>query len=263
MIETSVNETHTDEPSHVVAELGLVVHDHRDPVRGDGVVVAEACVPGTDEVRTSVLTTWADVIAGGVAGVAIEPRIPLTLDLEVQVAEPPRVGQRVRAVGTLVRAGRSVVVTRCRFTEADSGALLAQAVSAFVPSPDPAAVFPDGFPLAQDWNRRLRIPLAERVGAMVTGPGVVEVPRRPDGLNAVGAMQGGVMAVAMEEAARSLGGGTGALASMNVRYLRPVMEGPARAVAVGDGPVAVVELTDAATGKLCGLATTRVRDRNL
>jgi acyl-coenzyme A thioesterase PaaI-like protein len=96
----------------------------------------------------------------------------------------------------------------------------------------------------------------------VLEPGIVEMPRRLDALNAVGAIQGGAVATALEEAAASLSPEPAHLESLTVRYLRPVMTGPARAVATAVGDLRTVRLTDTATGKLCALATARVA-RNL
>ncbi len=203
--------------------------------------------------------TWADVLTGAVAGLAMEPRIPLTLDLEVQLVRPAAAGTTVTAEATLVRAGRSIVVTECAFHDEADGDPVALAVAAFVPAPDPTHVFPDGFPFPDLASRRLTTPLADRIGCRVVAPGTAEMPRRPDGLNAVGAIQGGLAAVALEEAACSAMDATTPLASLTVRYLRPVMHGPAVAVATvaPSGDVCTVRLRDDATGKVCLFATAR------
>ena len=100
---------HTDR--HIVSELGLHVATDGDGIGGRADVFAELCVPGTDVLRTSVVATWADVLTGFVAGRAIAPRIPLTLDLEVQVGVPARLGARIDVEASVVKVGRSVVVT--------------------------------------------------------------------------------------------------------------------------------------------------------
>ena len=84
------------------------------------------------------------------------------------------------------------------------------------------------------------------------------MPRRPNGLNAIGAIQGGLAAVAMEEAVTSLAAPPRTLSSLVVRYLRPVMQGPARAAASEAGGVHTVRLTDEATGKVCLIGTARL-----
>lgn len=245
-------------PVHVISELGLELDEDRALTRGRGQVFPEACVPGTDVLRTSVLATWADIVTGAVAGRAVEPRIPLTLDLEVQVAAPVRVGMAVDVQAEAVKVGRRVVVTTASFRDAATGEQLATAFASFMPSADPAAVFPDGFPRAIAVGR-LAVPLAERVGRVSVAAGVIDVPHRPDALNGVGAIQGGVLAFAAEEAAASLSAVPVLAEALVIRYLRPFVVGPARAVATGSDAACVVHVTDAGTAKLGLTATVRHR----
>jgi acyl-coenzyme A thioesterase PaaI-like protein len=165
----------------------------------------------------------------------------------------------VEVEASAVKVGRTVVVTTARFHDDATGRLLAVAFASFVPSPDPAAVFSGGFPKTV-FDGRLSVPLAERIGSSVVEPGVVEVPHRADGLNATGAIQGGLLAFAVEEAAASLTDEPVVAESLALRYLRPFMVGPARSVATGDGPgVSVVQGSDAGAGKLGLVATVRTR----
>ena len=243
---------------HIIAELGLHTAFEGGAVAGRAEVVPEACVPGTDVLRTSVLATWADVVTGYAAGRAVEPRIPLTLDLEVQVIEPPRAGMVVVSKGTVVKLGRTVVVTETPFIDQATDTLLAVSFVTFVPSPNPADVFEGGtFPENVMTVGRLTEPLAARAGARVLEPGTVEMARRTDGLNATGAIQGGLVALTAEEAASSLADEPLLLHALQVRYLRPFSIGPARAEAEGTPELAVVRLTDLGTGKLGATATAR------
>jgi acyl-coenzyme A thioesterase PaaI-like protein len=245
--------------THVITELGLRFENRGAVALGCGDVLPEACVPGTDVLRTSVIATWADIVTGAVAGHAISPRIPLTLDLEVQVVAPVRVGMAVLTKATSVRIGKRVVVTTAEFRDASSDELLAVAFASFMPATNPAAVFPYGFPRDIPIGR-LSMPLAERIGRVVVERGVVEVPHRPDGLNAVAAIQGGLLAFAAEEAAASLTHERVLTKALVLRYLRPFMVGPARAVASGDGTaLSVVQVSDAGAGKLGLVATARNR----
>jgi len=239
-----------------VAELGLRT-TVGDTVRGTADVFPEVCVPGTDRLRISVLATWADIVSGAVAGLAVEPRIPLTLDLEVQVSEPAALGTVVDAEARAVKVGRTVVVCETRFCDHRTGAPLAVALASFIRSPNPEHVFADGFPSLTGSHGRLTVPFAERAECAVASPGVVVVPRKPDGLNASGAMQGGIVALAAEEAARSLSPAPAGIEALNLRYLRPVTVGPARAVATGHEHFALVHVTDTGTGKLAAIATAR------
>ncbi|WP_052711201.1 hotdog domain-containing protein [Pseudofrankia sp. DC12] len=246
--------------SHIVTELGLRLTDGEGALHGHAQVTPHLCVPGASTLRTSVLATWADVIAGTVVGEALSPRIPLTLDLEIQLYAQARSGVRIGVVARLLKVGRTVVVSETRFHDEASGAPLAVALISFIASPNPRDVFPDGFPRAWGNPALLARPLADRIGGRTVAPGIVEVPRRPDGLNATGAIQGGLVALAAEEAASSLAAGPVVVEAMNVRYLRPISTGPARAVAVGDGRFSVVHITDVGAGKLSTVATVRLTD---
>jgi acyl-coenzyme A thioesterase PaaI-like protein len=241
-----------------LAELGLHVSGDGDVVRGRAEISPELCVPGTSTLRTSVLAVWGDIVAGFVGGQAISPRVPLTLDLEVQVLAGASSGDRVEVEATAVKVGRTVVVCEARFRSEIAGTPVAVAFASFVASPDPAHVFPDGFPLPTMQSGRLVMPLAARVGATTIAPGVVEVPRRPDGLNASGGIQGGVIALAAEDAARSLTDSPATLGMLNVRYLRQFSIGPARAVAEGHGSSVIIRVTDVGSGRLSAIATARV-----
>ncbi len=242
----------------VVAELGIQSQVHEGLVIGHSEVVPEACVPGTSILRTSVIGTWADVITGIIAGYAIDPRIPLTLDLEVHVLNPAHVGTRIVSEATPVKVGRTVTVCEATFRDELSGEPLAVSICSFIASPDPSHVFPGGFPLLEGMDQRLTQPLAERIGSRIIEPGTAEVPHRADGLNASGAIQGGLVAFAAEEAALSLSDEPHIVESLNLRYLRPFSTGPARAVATGDGVMSIVRLTDVGTGKLGAIATVRL-----
>jgi uncharacterized protein (TIGR00369 family) len=246
------------ERTHIIGELGLETDLAGDALRGKAAVTPNLWVPGTQVLRTSVLLTWADVVAGVLSALTITPRIAVTLDLEVHVIRQTVGTGEVTAEATVLKAGRTVVVAETRFTDGD-GALFATSHGTFVASPDPAHVQPEGFLLARNQSRQLlQEPLAERVGLRRLAPGRVEMPRHEEGLNPIGAIQGGLVALAAEEAAVSVQPGT-VLNHLEVRYLRPFMVGPAVAVAEVDEGVARVRLTDEGSGaKLGAVATGRL-----
>jgi acyl-coenzyme A thioesterase PaaI-like protein len=244
-------------PQSILVELGLFVEQGGLPLRGVAEVFAELCVPGTDRLRSGVLAAWADLVTGTVAAEAMDPRIALTLDLELQVLAPAAVGHRITVEAAPVKVGRSVTVCRADFRDESTGAAVAVAYASFMSSPDPAHVWEAGFSRMQ-LDGRLAVPLAERMGLAWPAPGVVELPHRPDGLNASGAIQGGLVAVAVEEAARSVADPDQTIGMLNLRYLRPFSVGPARASATRDGHLVLVELQDAGAGKLGAVATVRL-----
>ncbi|MDT3439355.1 MULTISPECIES: PaaI family thioesterase [unclassified Pseudofrankia] len=247
--------------THIVTELGLSVAIDGPLAVGRAAIVPEVCVPGSVVPRTSVLATWADVITGTLCISAVAPRIPLTLDLEVQVFEPPLEGDTVTVEASIVKRGRTVVVSEARFYVRGSAAPAALALASFIASPDPSHVFPPDFhpPLRQEAGR-LSVPFAERAGCAVSTPGTAVVPRKPDGLNSSGGIQGGLVALVAEEAAASLADPPVFLRSLMLRYLRPFAVGPARATAERHGDTCLVHLTDAGVDKLSALATARLAD---
>ena len=249
--------------SNIVAELGLRTTLQGETTHGVARVVDEACVPGTSTLRTSVLATWADIVTGAVAGTSIDPRIPLTLDLEVQLHRLVPSGVELRLEAEPVKVGRRIILTEVRICDAASDETFGMALVSFVASPNPEHVFEGGFPKLANLEGRLAVPLAERIGGTVVEPGTFDLPRRPDGQNASGGIQGGIIVFGAEEAARSLFDTPSVATSLTVRYLRPFTNGPARCVAEVHGSLAVVRLTDLVTGKIGAFVTMRLHRADL
>jgi acyl-coenzyme A thioesterase PaaI-like protein len=230
---------------HILTDLGFVVGRSGDDVHGSAPVVPEMWVPGTTSLRTSILATWVDHVSGLVAIGALAPRVPVTLELDVHVYEQAPAGGTVHAVSRLVKAGRSVVVCGVDLTDHD-GRPVAIGTASFMAAPDPGLELPrhislEAMPVTQG---RLRRPFAERAGCRRREPGVAVLPRSEDGLNAAGTVNGGLIALAVEEAALSLTPGA-TLSSMALRYLRPVRSGPAVATAEVRAGLGRVEVRDA------------------
>jgi acyl-coenzyme A thioesterase PaaI-like protein len=242
----------------IITELGLDVVRAGEVVSARAQVLPETCTPSSPVLRTSVLATWADVIMGTAAGWAIGPRIPLTGDLEVQVLGSAHPGSTLVAEASTVKVGRTVTVCRSHFADAATGAPVAVSYASFIGSPDPTHSFPEGFPPYEPPEHWLQVPLAERLQRRILEPGIVEMPRLPDGLNATGAIQGGLVAFAAEEAALSCREGPSAAHALTVRYLRPFSVGPLRASARECNGLYEIDLTDTGTGKLGAVATARL-----
>ena len=243
---------------HILQELGFDVRKVGDEVHGSVPVVPELWVPGTEHLRTSVLAAWADTATGYLAVGALAPRPPVTLELDVHLHRPAPGTGRVHAVARTVKAGRSVVVLGVDLTT-DDDEPLGVGTASFVAVPDPGLALDID---ATDLTGRLAggplpVPLAERARCSRTGPGRAELARSEDGLNAVGSVNGGLVALAVEEAALSAAPGT-TLSSLSLRYLRPVRTGPAVAVADVRAGLGRVEVHDAGRDRLLTtIATTR------
>lgn len=243
---------------NIVAELGFLTRDAGEVQHGEAHMVPELRVPGTEALRLSVLATWADILTGFAAMQPMAPRIPLTLDLELLLHRQATSGRDIVGTSDLVKAGRQVFLADVRFFERGDDEPFAVGWGTFMPSPGAEDVFPDGFVPELVDRYVLPEPLAERLGATVVEDGVVELPRTPDGLNAIGAIQGGLLTVAVEDAALSLAEPGATLSSMSVRYLRPFLVGPARAEAERIGDVVLVRITDVGQGKLGAVVTARL-----
>jgi acyl-coenzyme A thioesterase PaaI-like protein len=215
--------------------------------------------PGTESLRTSILAAWTDHAAGYLSIDLLGPRIPTTLELDVHLYQPAPGRGTVHAVARTIKAGRAVVVLTVEFSD-DDGEPIAVGTGSFMAVPDPNATLPAIVAQPEalgDPQARLRVPLAERARCQHREPGVVELPRSSDGLNSAGTINGGLIAVAVEEAALSVTPGA-TLASMALRYLRPARVGPAVATADVLAGLGRVEVRDAGNeDRLAVVATTR------
>ena len=223
-----------ERPRIFLAELGLDVdRDEPDVWRGRAPIIPAICVPETDVVLTSVLLTYADIVAGTLANRSTLPRVCMTVDLNVRVLKRPPTDGLV-AEARLLKSGRMMTFTETVFRPAGGGEPFALSQGTFVASPRPEDTFVgfEDVPMLRS-RATMQVGLHERVGARIVQPGVVEVPRSPDVLNPADTIQGGVVALVAELAALSLGDGAGGgvVRELDVRYLRSTRVGPARATA--------------------------------
>jgi acyl-coenzyme A thioesterase PaaI-like protein len=244
---------------HILMELGFTARRTGDELHGTASVTPQLHVPGTAQLRTSILATWADTLGGLLAAHAIGPRVPVTLELDVHLFGPAPGSGAVRSVGRAIKAGRTVFVAGVEFTS-ERGEPVATAAMSFMSAPDPAARLPSrlSVDLPPDPEAgRLAVPLAERAGCERRGPGVAVLPRSEDGLNSSNSVNGGLIALAAEEAVLSLVPGD-ALCSLGLRCLQAVRAGPVVATARVHRGLAQVELRDSGRGdRLSVIATAR------
>jgi acyl-coenzyme A thioesterase PaaI-like protein len=104
---------------------------------------------------------------------------------------------------------------------------------------------------------RLPEPIAERIGCERVAPGETVLPCTPIVHNGSKAINGGLLAVAVEEAALSAGPVATRIESLHLRFLRAVRVGPARVRADVHHGMARVEVVDEASGAVAAIATTR------
>jgi acyl-coenzyme A thioesterase PaaI-like protein len=208
-----------------------------------------------------VLLSWADILVGSLANERTMPRVCMTVDLDVRVAQPLPVGARVHSVGRILKSGRSLTVGEADFFVDGGDTPAAHVVGGFMASPRPDDVA-DSF--VSSVTRRVRRtattpgqPLADLLGARIVAPGIVEAERQARILNWADTVQGGAVALLAEEAALSLAGAA-VPNELQVRYLRAVRVGPMRATAERFGAWTRTVVTDAGAGdRVVALAVTR------
>ena len=261
-----MNDLDGDRPrpdGHILQELGFAPVRTGDEMHGSALVSPQMWVPGTTRLRTSILATWADHASGLLAVELLAPRVPVTLELDVHAYQQPPGDGGIRAVARTVKAGRSIVVCSVDFTD-DDGAPIALGTASFMAAPDPRLTMPPGITLSDampERGERLRVPFAQRARCERREPGVAVLHRSDDGLNSAKTVNGGLVALAVEEAALSVTP-RATLCSIAVRYLRPVRVGPAVASAEVLAGLGRVEVRDAGSeDRLAVVATTRTFDR--
>ena len=243
---------------HVMLDLGFGVAGTAEEMRGSGHVVPQMWVPGTEALRMSILAAWADVVAGYLAIGLFDPGVPVTLDLDVHLYRPVMAIDVVEMVGRVEKSGRSVSVLSIDIFGDRAAIGFAHATFMVAPNPSlrmPTTVNNEG--LRHVHPPRLEVPFAQRAGCGRLTPGVASIPVRPDGLNASATLNGGLLALVVEEAALSLEAGA-TLASLSMRYAQPVRVGPAVAEAeVHNGLARVVVRDRGRDDRIAVIATTR------
>jgi acyl-coenzyme A thioesterase PaaI-like protein len=241
---------------HILMELGFDVERVGEDMHGRAVVTPEMLVPGTGTLRTSILAAWADTATGLRALDAIRPRVVVTQQLDVHLFDSPPAGAEVHAVARAVKTGRSVVVVVVDFLA--DGEEVGVGTAAFMPAPDPTLLMPDDMMIGRkSAGPTLSVPIAERARVQRIGAGVAVVPNEHDSRNASNTLNGGLLALVVEEAALSLTPGE-CLNSLAMHYLQPVRVGPAIATAEVRAGLGRVEVRDAGhEDRLAVVATTR------
>lgn len=236
----------------LVQELGLNTRADGDRQYGTATVVEGMLVPGTTNLRSSVVTVWVDIVCGHFAVAQLTPRVPVTLELGLDLYREPAGLHQVRLEGRVAKAGRSVVVATVDLADEEDRPI-GVAHASFVAAPDTELRFDGDIEMRS--GALLDRPFAERAGCVRVAPGTARLPRPPDGGNSAGTLNGGLLSLVAEEAALSATDARG-LSHLALRYLRPVRRGPAVARAEIVGEVANIEIHDEGDGdRLAVIAT--------
>jgi acyl-coenzyme A thioesterase PaaI-like protein len=245
-------------PQHILRELGFGVGTTDEGLEGSASIIPEMHVPGTDRLRTSVLAVWADMITGLLAARHMVDRVPVTLELDIHLYRPAPASGVVHASGRPVKKGRTVFVASVDFAH-DDGKIFAFGSASFMAVHDPTVRLPEAmsFDLPAPMQT-LSVPLAERARCRRLEPGAVVLERSEDGLNAANTINGGLIALAVEEAAVSRSPGH-TLSLLDVRFLQPVGQGPVTARARTNEGLCRIEVHDHGShDRLAAMATARL-----
>ena len=228
-------------------------------VYGEAEVTPYMHVPGAPHLRTSILAMWSDMLGGILSLAAMRPRAGVTLELDVHLYRPAPSCGVVRASGRTVKAGRTVHVAHAEFSDS-AGEPFAFSTSSFMASPTshPAPSLSTSTRAPASPPPRLSVPLASRAALLRSAPGVATMPLSPHGLNGIGTMHGGLIALVAEESILALALAGSTVSSLELRYLSPVRVGPATATASGRDGLWRSELRDTGNeDRLAALATAR------
>ena len=259
---TAADEIDEAEDASAFAEIGMAIEAVGDEMHGWFDVVPELCTPGTAGVRASVAASVADAVLGFHAIRALTPRLPVTLELDVHLFDEVVGVPRVHGRSRVVKAGQSVIVTSMDF-RGDDGRLVGFGNASFMAIPNPEFTAPAIDDVLERFAQpmgRLPVPLVERIGCVRTGPGTTLLPCTPIVHNGSKAINGGLLAVAVEEAALSGDPGASRIESLHIRFLRAIRVGPAVVTADVHHGMARVEVVDASSGAVAAIATTRSGD---
>jgi acyl-coenzyme A thioesterase PaaI-like protein len=245
-------------PQHILSELGFGVRPTDEGLDGSASIIPEMHVPGTDHLRTSILAVWADMITGLLAAKHMVDRVPVTLELDIHLYRPAPSSGVVHGSGRPVKKGRTVFVGSVDFAD-DDGDIFAFGSASFMAVHDPTLRLPEalGFDRPPPMQT-LSMALADRAGCRRVEPGVVVLERSEDGLNAANTVNGGLIALAVEEAALSRSPGR-TLSVLDVHFLQPVRNGPVTARAQTRTDVCQIEVHDHGShDRLAAIATARL-----
>jgi uncharacterized protein (TIGR00369 family) len=213
---------------HLLRDLALEVEHRADGTSAAWLTVVPELLDDTGAVRAGVFATIVDMIGGGLSAQTAAPNWIATADLTLHLVGRATRGT-VEAVARVLRAGRTTVVIEVSLRSVDGPLGIATMTFSVLPRRDDNPVL-NLTPAAPRTSLVLpgsgfRAPLLAELGVTVVdaAAGVVEVPVIDYSRNSMGALQGGIVAlaidVAAEQALRAACGTPVRVSDVQVTYL--------------------------------------------
>ena len=227
---------------HYITLLAISLQSDGESATGSIPVRSQLFAPGTTRIRTGLLATAVDLIAGHCPDGAVGPTVDLRLQM---LARPPSSG-RVHLTSRPLKVGARFIVGETLLTD-DADRPFGRAVHSFLNNSMGEGITGPLVPPAM-----AETSFDEFLGARATGERRLELDPDPRLTIPGGTVQGGAQALLAELAAEhALGGGRRLVASdLDIRFLGRVKVGPVVAAVthapIHEGPLtAVVSLWDA------------------
>jgi uncharacterized protein (TIGR00369 family) len=218
---------------HLLRDLALDVQHHDDGTSAAWLQVVPELLDDSGRVRAGVLATMVDMIGGGLAAQAAAPNWIATADLTLHLVRPVRDGT-IDALARVLRAGRTTVVLEVELRSAQTALGFATMTFSVLPRRDdnPVITFSGEAPRTSLVlpGSGFRAPVLDALGVTVVDAetGVVDVPVTDYSRNSLGALQGGVVAIAIdvaaEQALRAACGAPVRVTDMQLTYLALVRD---------------------------------------
>ncbi|MDE3203154.1 MAG: hypothetical protein KGQ66_02910 [Acidobacteriota bacterium] len=261
-----VPELHADERAYFLATMGFQYRMEDGGGQGrariDDYLAAAPGWPGI-----AAVLTFADVLIGVAASTRTAPRISVTSSLSVHLTGSVPPGTEIDLSCRLTKSGRTVSVGETTVRSVADGRVIGLAVGTFQASPRPQDTVSARISEVQQIKHVVsgHPTLADHVGLVVTEPGIAEISLREDLLNGTQSLQGGLVALLAETAARTAAsadlGRPAVVESIEVHYLAAARVGPfrAEAQAVGPGLYRVAAIDTGMADRIVCLVAARTR----
>ncbi len=202
---------------------------HDDDRLATGVVELQDALkaPSARRPRLSILAAIADAMMGITVCFNVTPDIPSTVDLSISL-----LGETAAPVlameSEVLKVGRSISMGEMRFRETSEGPLIARGFMSFAATRNPQAILPELHRQTVNTGS-IDESFFDYVGLRVHADGAATIDLTSFVTNAAFSLQGGIVTLLGEVAVEELSGRD--VIDLDVRFLRAVSVGPARATA--------------------------------